>query len=116
MLWTPFHRQRWSQIGLMSANMMVGPPAISKLARTEETFLRYVAEEDLYLCPTGEKLAYHYTNEENGFGPTPILNARQSRAIKQRRTTSRGDTLGARACAGGDNHAILGVPGFPLGF
>jgi hypothetical protein len=38
---------------------------LSKLARTEETFLRYLAEEDLYLCPVGEKFAYHYTNEEN---------------------------------------------------
>src|ERR687887_2775026 len=27
---------------------------------------RYVAEEDVYVCPVGEKLAYHYTNEENG--------------------------------------------------
>jgi transposase len=27
---------------------------------------RYVAEEDVYVCPAGERLAYHYTNEENG--------------------------------------------------
>ena len=27
---------------------------------------RYVTEEDVYICPAGEKLAYHYTNEENG--------------------------------------------------
>ncbi len=27
---------------------------------------RYVAEEDVYICPAGEGLAYHYTNEENG--------------------------------------------------
>jgi len=26
---------------------------------------RYVAE-DVYVCPAGESLAYHYTNEENG--------------------------------------------------
>src|SRR5271170_1812610 len=26
----------------------------------------YVAEEDVYICPAGERLAYHYTNEENG--------------------------------------------------
>src|SRR6266700_1747869 len=37
---------------------------------------RYVAEEDVYICPAGERLAYHYTNEENGLvcdatGPTP---------------------------------------------
>ena len=27
---------------------------------------RYEAEEDVYICPAGERLAYHYTNEENG--------------------------------------------------
>ena len=27
---------------------------------------RYVASEDVYVCPAGEKLAYHYTNEEDG--------------------------------------------------
>ena len=27
---------------------------------------RYVAEEDSYICPAGEKLTNHFTNEENG--------------------------------------------------
>ena len=27
---------------------------------------RYVAEEDVYLCPAGERLVYHYTNVEEG--------------------------------------------------
>ena len=27
---------------------------------------RYVAEEDVYICPAGERLTYHDTNEENG--------------------------------------------------
>src|SRR5450756_474930 len=27
---------------------------------------RYVAEEDIYICPADEKLAHHFTNEENG--------------------------------------------------
>jgi transposase len=27
---------------------------------------RYVAEEDVYICPAGERLPYRYTNEENG--------------------------------------------------
>ena len=27
---------------------------------------RYVAQDDVYICPAGERLAYHYTNEENG--------------------------------------------------
>src|ERR1700682_3868227 len=26
----------------------------------------YVAEDDVYLCPAGERLTYHYTNEEDG--------------------------------------------------
>ena len=25
-----------------------------------------MAEEDVYICPAGERLAYRYTNEENG--------------------------------------------------
>src|SRR6195256_6410429 len=29
---------------------------------------RYVAEEDVYICPAGERLTYHYANEENGRG------------------------------------------------
>jgi transposase len=27
---------------------------------------RYVSEDDVYICPAGERLAHHYTNEENG--------------------------------------------------
>jgi hypothetical protein len=27
---------------------------------------RYVAEEDVYICPAGERLVYHFTSEENG--------------------------------------------------
>jgi transposase len=51
---------------------------------------RYVAEEDVYVCPAGEKLAYHYTNEEKGL----ILHRYwtstcQSCAIKTRCTTGK---------------------------
>ena len=51
---------------------------------------RYLAEEDVYVCPAGEKLAYHYTNEEKGL----VLhrywtNSCQSCAIKQRCTTGK---------------------------
>jgi transposase len=28
---------------------------------------RYVAEEDVYICPAGEWLIYHFTNAERGF-------------------------------------------------
>ncbi len=27
---------------------------------------RYLADEDVYICPAGERLTHHYTNEENG--------------------------------------------------
>jgi macrodomain Ter protein organizer (MatP/YcbG family) len=51
---------------------------------------RYVAEEDVYVCPAGEKLAYHYTNEENGLVLRRYwTNACQSCAIKQRCTTGK---------------------------
>ena len=37
---------------------------------------RYLADEDVYRCPAGEKLAYHYTNEENGLVSAPLLDQR----------------------------------------
>src|SRR5690349_16454118 len=51
---------------------------------------RYLAEEDVYVCPAGEKLAYHYTNEEKGL----VLhrywtNTCQSCAIKRLCTTGK---------------------------
>jgi transposase len=51
---------------------------------------RYLAEEDAYICPAGERLAYHYTNEENSL----LLhrywtNACQSCAIKHSCTTGK---------------------------
>jgi len=50
----------------------------------------YLSAEDVYRCPVGEKLAYHYTNEEKGL----VLhrywtNACQSCAIKKRCTTGK---------------------------
>src|SRR5215468_4875030 len=51
---------------------------------------RYVAEEDVYVCPAGEKLAYHYTNEENALVLRRYwTNACQSCAIKQCCTTAK---------------------------
>ena len=37
---------------------------------------RYVAEEDVYVCPAGEKLTYRYTTEENGLVAAPLLDQR----------------------------------------
>jgi transposase/macrodomain Ter protein organizer (MatP/YcbG family) len=50
----------------------------------------YLGDEDVYRCPAGEKVAYHFTNEEDGL----ILrrywtNACQSCAIKQRCTAGK---------------------------
>ena len=51
---------------------------------------RYVAEEDVYICPAGERLAYHYTNEENGLVLRRYwTNACQSCAIKHSCTTGK---------------------------
>ena len=51
---------------------------------------RYVADEDVYVCPAGKRLAFHYSNEERGL----ILrrywtNACQACAIKHRCTTGK---------------------------
>jgi transposase len=51
---------------------------------------RYLAEEDIYICPAGERLAYHYTNEENGLVLRRYwTNACQSCAIKHSCTTGK---------------------------
>ena len=51
---------------------------------------RYVAEEDTYICPAGERLAYHYTNEENGLVLRRYwTNACKSCAIKHSCTTGK---------------------------
>ena len=51
---------------------------------------RYVAADDVYLCPAGERLVYHYTNQEKGL----VLhrywtNACQACALKDRCTTGK---------------------------
>jgi transposase len=51
---------------------------------------RYVAGEDVYICPAGESLTYHYTTEENGLVLRRYWsNACQSCAIKQSCTTGK---------------------------
>src|SRR6266436_4020751 len=51
---------------------------------------RYVAEEDVYICPAGERLSYHHTNEENGLVLRRYwTNACQSCAIKHSCTTAK---------------------------
>jgi transposase len=45
------------------------PKPMTSNAKAEGRFgkqdFRYVAEEDVYICPAGERLTYHYTTEEN---------------------------------------------------
>jgi transposase len=51
---------------------------------------RYVAEDDVYICPAGEKLAHHFTNEENGLVLRRYwTSACQSCAIKHSCTTGK---------------------------
>jgi hypothetical protein len=51
---------------------------------------RYVAEEDVYICPAGERLAYSFTTQENGLVLRRYLtNACQRCAIKQSCTTAK---------------------------
>jgi len=51
---------------------------------------RYLADEDIYICPAGERLVYHYTNQENGLTLRRYwTNACQNCAIKDRCTTGK---------------------------
>jgi hypothetical protein len=51
---------------------------------------RYIADEDVYICPAGERLPYRYTNEENGLTLRRYwTNVCQSCTIK--RTQARSD-------------------------
>jgi hypothetical protein len=51
---------------------------------------RYVAQDDVYICPSGAKLRYRYTNEENGLRLRRYwTDACQTCPIKQRCTTGR---------------------------
>ncbi len=51
---------------------------------------RYLADEDVYVCPASEKLTYHYTTEENGLVVRRYwTNACRRCAIKQSCTTGK---------------------------
>ena len=70
------------------------PKPMTSNAKAEGRFgkqdFRYVTEEDVYLCPAGERLTYRYATEENGWfcvatGPMPV----RSCAIKAHCTTGK---------------------------
>ena len=70
------------------------PKPMTSNAKAEGRFgkqdFRYVAAEDVYICPAGERLAYHYTNEENGLVLRRYwTNACQNCAIKRNCTPSK---------------------------
>src|ERR1700726_4774653 len=70
------------------------PKPMTSNAKAEGRFgkqdFRYVADEDVYVCPAGEKLAYHYTTEENSLVLRRYwTNACQSCVIKQSCTTGK---------------------------
>ena len=70
------------------------PKPMTSNAKAEGRFgkqdFRYVAEEDVYICPAGERLTYHYTNEENGLVLRRYwTNACQSCALKPSCTTAK---------------------------
>ena len=51
---------------------------------------RYVAEEDAYICPAGERLLYRYSNQERGLSLRRYwTTACQACAIKDRCTTAK---------------------------
>jgi hypothetical protein len=70
------------------------PKPMTSNAKAEGRFgkqdFRYLAKDDVYICPAGERLAYHYTNEEEGLLLRRYwTNACQSCAIKSSCTTSK---------------------------
>ena len=70
------------------------PKPMTSNAKAEGRFgkqdFRYMPEEDAYFCPAGEKLDYHYTNEENGLVLRRYwTTACQRCAIKHRCTTAK---------------------------
>ena len=65
-------------------------PMTSSPLRFGKQDFRYVAEEDVYVCPAGERLARSFTTQEHGLILHRYLtNVCQSCAIKQRCTTGK---------------------------
>jgi hypothetical protein len=65
-------------------------PTTSNPKRFGKQDFRYVAEEDVYICPAGERLAHSFTTQEHGLVLRRYLtNACQRCAIKHRCTTAK---------------------------
>ncbi len=70
------------------------PKPLTSSAKAQGRFgkqdFRYLADEDVYICPAGERLVYHYTNEENGLTLHRYwTNVCQACPIKDRCTTGK---------------------------
>ena len=50
--------------------MGLGAPQLKTSSKAKGRFGKqdfvYLAEDDIYLCPEGERLVYHFTNQEKG--------------------------------------------------
>ena len=79
----------------------VHPGGINAKERFGKQDFVYVAEDDVYLCPAGERLTYHYTNEADGKTLRRYwTTACQACALKSKCTTGKERTyltLGARS-------------------
>jgi transposase len=65
-------------------------PMTSSPKRFGKQDFRYVAEEDVYICPAGERLTHSFTTQEHGLVLRRYLtNVCQSCAIKHRCTTAK---------------------------
>ena len=65
-------------------------PMTSGAKRFGKQDFRYVAEEDVYICPAGKRLAYSFTTQEHGLVLHRYLtNVCQHCAIKHRCTTGK---------------------------
>ena len=62
-----------------------------------DPILAYLSEEDVYRCPAGEKLAYHYTQRGERIGSTPLLDQRLSELRYQTALHHRQRSDGSRA-------------------
>jgi len=70
------------------------PKPMTSNAKAEGRFgkqdFRYVTDKDVYICPAGESLTYHYTTEENGLALRRYwTNNCQSCSIKAQCTTGK---------------------------
>src|SRR5207253_7765538 len=77
-----------------SSDLVTLPKPMTSNSKAEGRFgkqdFRYVADEDAYICPAGERLTLHFTNEEHGLALHRYsTNACQSCAIKHSCTTGK---------------------------